>query len=99
MISAAKKQKKQEKQKNDMAKQKTFVTVHRLEAYDNYDALDSFTEAICDYAVISKETDYALTIVASSDVLNASKLESIAIKFFGPEKYIISMLGLLGPFK
>lgn len=82
-----------------MTRNEIFVTVYRLEAYDNYDALDGFMEAICDYAIISKETDYALTVVASSDALGAMKLANMALKFFGKEGYNISTLGLLGPFK
>lgn len=82
-----------------MAKQEMFVTVYRLEAYNNYDALDGFTEAICDYAIVSKETDYALTVVASSEALSLSRLANMALKFFGKEGYNISTLGLLGPFK
>ena len=81
-----------------MAKQEMFITVYKLEAYDNYDALDGFMEEICDYAIVSKETDYALTVVASSEALSLSRLANMAYKFFG-EGYIISMLGLLGPFK
>lgn len=76
-----------------------FVTAYRLEAYDNYDALDGFMEAICDYAIISKETDYALTVVASSEALSLSRLANMALRFFGKEGYSISTLGLLGPFK
>lgn len=38
-----------------MARNEIFVAAYRLEAYDNYDALDGFMEAICDYAIISKE--------------------------------------------
>lgn len=82
-----------------MAKQEMFVTVYRLEAYNNYDTLDSFIEAICDYAIVSKETDYALTVVASSEALSLSRLANMAYKFFGKEGYNISTLGLLGPFK
>lgn len=82
-----------------MAKQEMFVTVYRLEAYNNYDALDGFMEAICDYAIVSKETDYALTVVASSEALSLSRLANMALKFFGKEGYNISTLGLLGPFK
>lgn len=82
-----------------MARNEMFVTVYRLEAYDNYDALDGFMEAICDYAIISKETDYALTVVASSEALSLSRLANMALKFFGKEGYSISTLGLLGPFK
>lgn len=81
-----------------MAKQEMFVTVYRLEAYNNYDALDDFIEAICDYAIVSKETDYALTVVAFSEALSLSRLANTAYKFFG-EEYTISTLGLLGPFK
>lgn len=81
-----------------MAKQEMFVTVYRLEAYNNYDALDDFMEEICDYAIVSKETDYALTVVASSEALSLSRLANMAYKFFG-EEYTISTLGLLGPFK
>lgn len=82
-----------------MARNEIFVTAYRLEAYDNYDALDGFMEAICDYAIISKETDYALTVVVSSDALGTTKLANMALKFFGKEGYNISTLGLLGPFK
>jgi hypothetical protein len=76
-----------------------FVTVYRLEAYNNYDALDGFMEAISDCAIVSKETDYALTVVASSEALSLSRLANMALKFFGKEGYNISTLGLLGPFK
>lgn len=82
-----------------MAKQEMFVTVYRLEAYNNYDALDGFMEAICDYAIVSKETDYALTVVASSEALSLSRLANMAYKYFGKEGYNINTLGLLGPFK
>lgn len=82
-----------------MAKQEMFVTVYRLEAYNNYDALDGFIEVICDYAIVSKETDYALTVVASSEALSLSRLANTAYKYFGKEGYNISTLGLLGPFK
>lgn len=82
-----------------MARNEIFVAAYRLEAYDNYDALNSFMEAICDYAIISKETDYVLTVVASSDALGTTKLANMALKFFGKEGYNISTLGLLGPFK
>lgn len=82
-----------------MAKSEIFVIAYRLEAYDNYDALDGFMEAICDYAIISKETDYALTVVASSDALGTTKLANMAYKYFGKEGYTINTLGLLGPFK
>lgn len=82
-----------------MARNEIFVAAYRLEAYDNYDALDGFMEAICDYAIISKETDYALTVVASSEALSLSRLANMALRFFGNEGYSISTLGLLGPFK
>ena len=82
-----------------MARNEIFVMVYRLEAYDNYDALDGFMEAICDYAIISKETDYTFTVVASSEALSLSRLANTALRFFGKEGYSISTLGLLGPFK
>lgn len=82
-----------------MARNEIFVAAYRLETYDNYDALDGFMEAICDYAIISKETDYALTVVASSEALSLSRLANMALRFFGKEGYSISTLGLLGPFK
>ena len=82
-----------------MAKSEIFVIAYRLEAYDNYDALDGFMQAICDYAIVSKETDYALTVVASSEALSLSRLANMAYKYFGKEGYTISTLGLLGPFK
>lgn len=78
-----------------MAKQEMFVTVYKLEAYE---ALDGFIEEICNYAIVSKETDYVLMVVASSEALSLSKLANMAYKFFG-EEYIINTLGLLGPFK
>ena len=80
-----------------MTRNEIFVAAYRLEAYDN--ALDGFMEAICDYAIISKETDYALTVVASSEALSLSRLANMALRFFGKEGYSISTLGLLGPFK
>ena len=76
-----------------------FITVYKLELFDNYDALDNFIEAICNYAIVSKETDYALTVVASSEALSLSRLANTAYKYFGEEGYTISTLGLLGPFK
>lgn len=85
-----------------MARNEMFVTVYRLEVeatQENLDSMENFIEAICDYAIISKETDYALTVVASSEALSLSKLANMALKFFGKEGYNISTLGLLGPFK
>ena len=82
-----------------MARNEIFVAAYRLEAYDNYDALDGFMEAICGYAIISKETGYALTAVASPEALGLSGLADMALKFFGKEGYSISTPGLLGPFK
>lgn len=81
-----------------MAANRIYVTVYKLECFDNYDALDSFIESICDCAIISKECDYSLTIVASSEILNTSKICNVAIRFFGKEGYVISTLGMLGPF-
>lgn len=82
-----------------MAKQEMFITVYRLEIFDNYDALDSFIEAISDCAIVSNDESYVATIVASSDTLGTTKLANMALKFFGKEGYNISTLGLLGPFK
>lgn len=79
-----------------MARNEIYVAVYRLEAYDNCDALDGFMKTICDYAIISKETDCVLTIVASSEALSLSRLANTALKFFGKEGYNISTLGLLG---
>ena len=85
-----------------MARNEMFVTVYRLEVEatrENLGSMENFTEAICDYAIISKETDYALTVVASSEALSLSRLANMALRFFGKEGYSISTLGLLGPFK
>ena len=82
-----------------MAKQEMFVTVYRLEAYNNYDALDGFMEAISDCAIVSNDEGYVVIIVASSDVLGTTKLANMALRFFGKEGYNISTFGLLGPFK
>lgn len=82
-----------------MARNEMFVTVYRLEAYDNYDALDGFMEAISDCAIVSNDEGYVAIIVASSEALSLSRLANMALKFFGKEGYNISTLGLLGPFK
>lgn len=82
-----------------MAKQEIFITVYRLEIFDNYNALDSFIEAISDCAIVSNDEGCVATIVASSDALGTTKLANMALKFFGKEGYNISTLGLLGPFK
>lgn len=85
-----------------MARNEIFVAAYRLEVeatQENLDSMENFIEAICDYAIISKETDYALTVVVSSDALGTTKLANMALKFFGKEGYNISTLGLLGPFK
>lgn len=85
-----------------MARNEIFVAAYRLEVEatrENLDSMENFMEAICDYAIISKETDYALTVVASSEALSLSRLANMAFKFFGKEGYSISTLGLLGPFK
>lgn len=82
-----------------MARNEMSVTVYRLEAYGNHDALDGFMEAICGYAIISKETDYALTAAASSEALSLSRSADTALRFFGKEGYSTSTLGLSGPFK
>lgn len=82
-----------------MAKQEMFITVYRLEIFDNYDALYSFIEAISDCAIVSNDEGYVATIVASSDALGTTKLANMALRFFGKKGYNISTLGLLGPFK
>lgn len=85
-----------------MARNGIFVAAYRLEVEatrENLDSMENFMEAICDYAIISKETDYALTVVASSEALSLSRLANVAFKFFGKEGYSISTLGLLGLFK
>ena len=85
-----------------MARNEIFVVAYRLEVEatrENLDSMENFMEAICDYAIISKETDYVLTVVASLDALGTTKLANMALRFFGKEGYSISTLGLLGPFK
>lgn len=85
-----------------MARNEMFVTTYRLEVKatrENLDSMKNFIEAICDCAIVSKETDYALTVVASSEALSLSRLANTAYKYFGEEGYTISTLGLLGPFK
>ncbi len=85
-----------------MARNEMFVAAYRFEVEatrENLDSMENFMEAICDYAIISKETDYALTVVASSEALSLLRLANMALKFFGKEGYNISTLGLLGPFK
>ena len=75
-----------------------FVTVYRLEVYDNYDNIDDFIEAISDHAVVFRY-EYDIVITASSEALSVTELANTAYKFFGENGYIISTLGLLGPFK
>ena len=82
-----------------MARNEMLVTAYRLEAYDNYDALDDFIEAISDCAIVSNEESNVAIIVASSDALGTTKLANMALRFFGKEGYNISTLGHLGPFK
>lgn len=81
-----------------MAKQEIFVTVYRIEIYEDYSQIDSFIEAISDYAVVYCD-DCNILVTASSEALSLLRLASTAIKFFGSEGYIISTLGLLGPLK
>lgn len=81
-----------------MAKKETFVAVYRIEIYEGYSQIDSFKEAISDYA-IAYHDDCNIIVTALSEALSLSRLANMAIKFFGPEGYIISTLGLLGPFK
>lgn len=83
---------------SDMAKQEMFVTVYKLEIFDSYDNVEDFAEAISDYAVVYCN-EYDIIITASSEALSLSRLANTACKYFGPERYNISTLGLLGPFK
>lgn len=85
-----------------MARNEMFVTVYRLEVEatrENLDSMENFIEAISDCAIVSNDEGYVAIIVASSDALGTTKLANMALKFFGKEGYIISTLGLLGPFK
>ena len=85
-----------------MAKAEMFVTAYRLQVEatkENLDNMDNFIEAISDCAIVSNDKGYVAIIVASSDALGTTKLANMALKFFGKEGYIISTLGLLGPFK
>ena len=84
-----------------MARNETFVTAYRLQVnatLKNLNIMEDFVEAISDCAIVSNEEEVAI-IVASSDVLGATKLANMALKFFGKERYSINKLGLLGPFK
>lgn len=81
-----------------MARNEMFVTVYKLEIFDNYDNVEDFAEAISDYAVVYCN-EYDIIITASSEALSLSRLANMALKFFGKEGYNISILGLLGPFK
>lgn len=81
-----------------MAKQEMFVTVYKLEIFDNYDNVEDFAEAISDYAVVYCN-EYDIIITASSEALSLLRLANMVLKFFGKEGYNISTLGLLGPFK
>lgn len=85
-----------------MARNEMFVTVYRLEVEairENLSNMENFIEAISDYAIVSNEESDVAIIVAPSDVLGTTKLANMALKFFGKERYNISTLGLLGPFK
>ena len=85
-----------------MTKNETFVTVYRLEvdtAQENLNNVESFIEAISDYAIVSNDENNVAIIVASSDALGTTKLANMALRFFGKKGYVISTLGLLGPFK
>lgn len=85
-----------------MARNEMFVTVYRLEVEairENLSNVENFIEAISDYAIVSNEESDVAIIVASSDALGTTKLANMALKFFGKERYNISTLGLLGPFK
>lgn len=85
-----------------MARNEMFVTAYRLEVEatrENLDSMENFIEAISDCAIVSNDEGYVAIIVASSDALWTTKLANMALKFFGKERYNISTLGLLGPFK
>lgn len=85
-----------------MARNEMFVTAYRLEVEairENLSNVENFIEAISDYAIVSNEESDVAIIVASSDALGTTKLANMALKFFGKERYNISTLGLLGPFK
>ena len=85
-----------------MAKAEMFVTAYRLQVEatkENLDSMENFTEAISDCTIVSNDEGYVAIIVASSDALGTTKLANMAFKFFGKEGYIISTLGLLGPFR
>lgn len=85
-----------------MARNEMFVTVYRLEVEairENLSNVENFIEAISDYAIVSNEESDVAIIVASSDALGTTKLANMALRFFGKERYNISTLGLLGPFK
>lgn len=85
-----------------MARNEMFVAVYRLEVEatrENLDSMENFIEAISDNAIVSNDESHVAIIVASSEALSLSRLANMALKFFGKEGYIISTLGLLGPFK
>lgn len=85
-----------------MKKNEIFVTAYRLQVsatQENLNGMEDFIEAISDCAIVSNEESYIAIIIASSDILGATKLANMALKFFGKEGYSISTLGLLGPFK
>ena len=85
-----------------MKKTEMFVTAYRLQVEatrENLNSMENFIETISDCTIVSNEEGYVAIIVASSDVLETTKLANMALKFFGKEGYNISTLGLLGPFK
>ena len=85
-----------------MARNEMFVTAYRLEVEairENLSNMENFIEAISDCAIVSNDENNVAIIVASSDALGTTKLANMALKFFGKERYNISTLGLLGPFK
>lgn len=85
-----------------MARNEMFVTAYRLEVeavQENLSNMENFIEAISDCAIVSNEESNVAIIVASSNALGTTKLANMALKFFGKERYNISTLGLLGPFK
>ena len=84
-----------------MKKNEMLVTAYRLEIYGqgNKDCLENFIETANEYAIVVSETPNMAIIIATTEMLQTDTLRNMALKFFGKERYNISTLGLLGPFK
>lgn len=87
-----------------MKKTEMFVMVYRLQVEatrENLNSMEDFVGAIsdCAIAIVFNDEGYVAIIIAPSDALGTTKLANMALKFFGKERYNISTLGLLGPFK